>query len=78
MADPNAAAQQQPPASTAAPTTAATPAPSTEQPQEQQEQRDLAPGGSPCNTCGVTFRTPEELKEHESKNAGKEREQHVQ
>jgi len=54
------------------------PAAGTAAEQPKQEQRDLNPGGYPCNACGITFRTPEELKAHEEKNAGKEGSQHIQ
>jgi len=56
---------------------AADTAPEQQQP-EQQEKRDLAPGGYPCNACGITFRTPEELEAHTQKNAGKEGSEHIQ
>lgn len=44
----------------------------------EEAPKQLNPGGYPCNDCGITFRTPEELEEHSSKNSGKKAAEHIQ
>jgi hypothetical protein len=78
-ADPNQpqpAAQPSPATTTAAATTTTTT--DTEKQEQVIEPEQLNPGGYACQTCGITFRTPEELKDHEQKNSDKEADKHVQ